>query len=498
MSPTSGSAPLSPQSAQTDPRQPAQSSPTAQLPLCVDLDGTLSRVDTLHELALQACHSWSGAWGVARSLLRGRAALKAHLAATVPFSGEDLPYHRELLSWLIEERAKGRSLALVTAANSRVAQAVSDHLGIFDEVIASDDSVNLKGKTKAERLVGRFGDRGFCYAGNDSPDVAVWSRAGAAIPVAASRSTREAAGRVAPIERSFGREGRTPLRAAWKAIRPGQWLKNVLVFVPIVSARAVTDLPGFVASLVTFLGFCALASSAYLINDTWDLASDRVHPTKRKRPIAAGELPVAWALPLALLLAPIGILATTAVGAGIPGVMYLIGTLTYSGILKTLPLVDVFTLGGLYTLRVIAGGEASKHEVSAWLMAFSGFVFVSLAAMKRVAELQARQVDGAITKRRPYQQVDARFLEILGMSSSVTASLVLALYVQSSITTTFTAPGPKPLWLLPPLVLFWQMRIWLSTFRGYMLEDPIAYAAKDWVTRLVAVGVIALFLVSGW
>ncbi len=466
-------------------------------PLCVDLDGTLSPVDTLHEQALHALGSWAHVLGMARSIWWGRAAVKQYLADAVPFSAERLPYHDGLLQWLLEERSAGRRLVLVTGANEALARAVARHLGIFDEVVASDARINLKGGIKAQRLVDRFGERGFAYVGNDASDMWVWKRAASAILVGAQPALARAAAQAVPVERAFPRERHQILRSLIKALRPHQWLKNVLVFVPIVTARAFGDTAGWRASVAVFLAFCALASSAYPINDLADLSSDRAHAVKRRRPIAAGEVSVLLALLLAASLSITGMGLAWLAGAPLVGLAYLVGTILYSTVLKTLAIVDVFALGGLYTVRVIAGGQASGHLVSEWLLAFSGFLFLSLGAMKRVAELRARGAAAGASRRRPYQPDDARFLEFLGMGASVTSALVLALYAQAHTAGATRSAGSMALWLVSPVMLFWQMRLWLSTFRGFMLEDPLAYAARDWVTRLAGVLVAALFVLSG-
>ncbi len=465
--------------------------------LCVDLDGTLSRVDTLHEQLLRSFTSWSAALGLLRHLTNGRAGIKDYLAHHVPFAPERLPYHEGLLQWLTQEKAGGRRLVLATGANQRIADAVAKHLGIFDEVLASDASTNLKGRTKAQRLAEKFGERNFAYVGNDGSDVWVWRRAASAIPVGATPGVTRAAARATTVERAFPPEGGGIGRALVRALRPRQWLKNGLVFVPIVTSRALGDTGGWIGAFLIFLSFCALASAGYIINDLSDLSADRAHALKRHRPFAAGDLSAATGIALAGLLIVLGAGLAVAAGAVIPAGVYLAGTLLYSAVLKTLSLVDVFTLGGLYTIRVVAGGVASGHRISEWLLAFSGFLFVSLACMKRVAELRAHSTaeDGA--KRRPYTDDDLRFLEMLGIGCSVASAVVLALYAKWQTGDITATERLSLLWSVSPVMLFWQMRLWLSTFRGYMLEDPLAYASKDWVTRLAGVLVGVLFLLSG-
>jgi len=279
-------------------------------------------------------------------------------------------------------------------------------------------------------------------------------------------------------------------------MRPRQWVKNLLVLTAPLAAGRLFEPAVIKGTALAFVAFCLVSAAVYLVNDVRDVEEDRQHPTKRFRPIAAGELSVALAVAVAFLLGAGGLYLGWAAGALLPAVAYLGGTLLYSAVLKTLSLVDVFALGALYTVRVVAGGEASGHPVSEWLLAFCGFLFVSLACMKRVAELRAHSTDAPDANRRAYANDDARFLEMLGIGSSVASSVVLALYAKLQAPETGSTGRVVLLWSVSPVMLFWQMRLWLSTFRGYMLEDPLAYAANDWVTRLAGLLVVVLFLLS--
>ena len=423
----------------------------------------------------------------------GRAALKARVAALAPPNPALLPYNQELLEYLRAERAAGRRIVLATAANEAVAERVAAHLGLFDEVIASTAARNLKGVAKAEVLVARFGRAGFAYAGDSRADLAVWAEAGAAVLVDTAPSV---AARVAvPVEHRIATRPALALTLL-RAMRPHQWVKNLLVFLPILTANALTDGPSWSGGLLAFVAFCAAASGVYLVNDLLDLAADRIHPIKRHRPFAAGDAPAVIGMALALLLLGLGVVLGLAAGILAILVIYAATSLAYSLALKRQPLVDVFTLAGLFTVRLIGGGEASGHTLSLWLLAFASFLFLSLALVKRVAEVMDNAGRGAgRIAGRDYDPGDLAMLQLFGVCAAFASSLVLALYVQNEAANSrFASPGL--LWGMVPLVLLWNCRMWLSTARGYMRHDPIEYAARDWVTWVIATAVVAVMLVA--
>lgn len=467
---------------------------TQALPLCVDLDGTLIRSDAFLE-GLFALRPGRGLLRVARAALAGRAAFKAAVAAETRLDPALLPYNEALLAWLAEERAKGRRIVLATAADAAVAGAVAAHLGLFDEVIASDGARNNKGAAKAERLVARFGRRGFAYAGDSRADLPVWAAAGAAVTVDAPAALRAEVARLAPIERDF--EDRRPPRpsAALAAMRPHQWSKNLLVFVPVLAAQAVADGASWLASALLFVGFSAMASGIYVFNDLSDLAADRAHPRKRARPFASGALSPLSGAALGGLLLALGAALAAAAGALWVVLLYAAISLAYSLRLKELPLVDVFVLAALYTVRLYGGGQATAHGVSLWLLGFSSFLFLGLAFLKRVGELTEAAATGREMSRRGYMAGDIQVLQMFGIAAAFSACVVLALFVQHEATHGRYA-WPGALWGTIPLILFWQCRIWVSTARGYMHDDPIVYAARDWVSWCVFACLAAVVLLA--
>ncbi|MDD5273799.1 MAG: UbiA family prenyltransferase, partial [Methylovulum sp.] len=360
------------------------------IPLVIDLDGTLTRTDMLHESAVRVlCDRPLEALAIPYWLWQGKAVLKKNLAERACFDAASLPYDRPFLDWLTTQRAQGRQLVLCTASDAAIATKIAGHLGLFDEVMASDGVLNLAGAHKAQALVQRFGRGGFDYAGNSQADLAVWQCARHAIVVNASDKLTRQAAACCHVEQVFAPPTVTP--ALWsRMLRVHQWLKNLLLFVPLVAAHQITQPQHWLTFILAFVAFSICASSVYIANDLFDLESDRQHPRKCKRPFASGLLPI-W---LGVLLAPL-LLALSICLAVYVGKLFLfwlgfyfVLTCAYSWLLKRLMLLDCLTLAMLYTLRVIAGASAADMPLSFWLLAFSVFLFLSLAFVKRYAELQ--------------------------------------------------------------------------------------------------------------
>jgi 4-hydroxybenzoate polyprenyltransferase/phosphoserine phosphatase len=469
----------------------------AHPPLVVDLDGTLVTVDLLHETLFRV--TAARPWVLLRALGRlraGKAAFKRAVADRADFDAAHLPYCEPFLEWLREQKRAGRELWLVTGSDMRLARAVADHLGLFDEVLASDGVVNLTGPRKAAVLAERCRERGFVYAGNSMVDVAVWEKARGAVVVNAARRVRAAAARATTVEMEF--PAGSVLRAWVRAVRPHQWVKNLLLFVPLVTAHRFFDLPLVLVAGLLFVAFCLCASSVYLLNDLLDLDSDRRHPTKRFRPLAAGDLSVpAGVLGAAALLggavAVAGALGPAAVGG--LGAYYLF-TLGYSWWLKRAIIVDVIALAGLYTLRVIVGGFVVGIPISQWLLAFTGFVFLSLAFTKRYTELRRATLRGVERAHgRGYLTGDLPIIGMCGIAAGFAAVLVMSLYLNSD-TVRELYRCPPLLWAWVPVILYWLCRIWLIANRGKLHDDPVVFAARDAVTYALAVFILVVLVTA--
>ncbi len=446
----------------------------AKVPLAVDLDGTLIRCDVFLEAMLRL--AFTKPWKLPLLLLwlaQGRAHAKMKLAAEFPPDPTTLPYDERLIEWLRDERAQGRTIALATASDRKAAQAVADHLDIFDAVFASDGKTNLKSRRKAEALAAAY-PQGFSYAGNERADVKVWAAAKSAVVANAHPRLALRASARFDVERNFPAIGGA-FRGLAKAIRPQQWAKNFLVFLPMLVGQGWGDVAAWQEAWLAFLALSFAASGLYLINDISDIPADRRHPRKRMRPFASGAASPAAGLPLAVLMIAAGIGFGVASGAIVPLIAYILTVTVYTFALKRVALLDVFILAGLYTLRIVIGGVASGYEASAWLLAFAGFFFLSLALVKRAAEVDALKTD---LTGRGYRAGDGPMLKRFGVGAAMVSALVLALYLESAENISRYAE-PAFLWALPGVVVFWLARVWLKVDRGEMHDDPVMFALKD-------------------
>lgn len=456
------------------------------MPLCVDLDGTLIRTDLLHEGLINFLRLRPGsAWRLPLWLAAGRGSLKRHIAAAVPVDAAALPYRQAVVDYLRAEHAAGRTIILATASPLPWARAVADHLGVFAHVEATD-AVNLKGAAKAAALVRTHGEGGYDYIGDHDADRPVWSQA--RLAHRAGRGAGLALGLPEHrLGRSFVDDGRSPLAAMLKAARPHQWLKNLLLVVPLIASHQVLAGGKLASVLLAFIAFSLIASATYLINDLLDLASDRAHPRKRRRPFASGDLGVAQGLWAIVILLALGAAVLPFLPIGFAGVLlvYTILTLLYSFRLKRAPLADILVLACLYSLRIVAGATAAHIAISSWLLAFSMFTFINLAAAKRCAELANVPPQGSERIRgRGYFLADLEILGGMGSASSFCAVLVMAIYTQQPYVAALYKT-PTLLWLICPLLLYWLNRILLLARRGHMDDDPIIFAVTDRISLAV-------------
>ena len=468
------------------------------VPLCVDLDGTLIHSDLLLEsFLLLIKHNPLYLFLVPLWLLKGKAHLKQQIASRVRLDGSALPYTKPLVAWLREEKARGRAIWLCTASDERLAQSVADHLGLFDGVMASNGQTNLSGRNKAAAMVARFGEKGFDYCGNERVDLGVWPHAAGAVVVNASAQLAQQAARLTEVVGQYPfRSG--GIKVVAKALRVHQWAKNALIFVPVAAAHRLSEIDKLGDSLLAFLAFSLCASSVYLLNDMLDLEADRQHHSKCHRPFAAGTL----SLLFGLVTAPLLLVVAVAISALLLPAKFLlvlaayyVVTLAYSFALKRMVMVDVLTLAGLYTVRIVAGAAATAIPLTFWLLMFSIFIFLSLAIVKRYAELLVMKQQGKLkAKGRGYQVEDLGLLQSLGAASGYLSVLVLGLYLDTPYIARMYS-HPKMIWLLMPIMLYWVSRIWMQTHRGNMHDDPLVYALKDrvsLVTGLMAAVVLAL------
>lgn len=482
-------------------RHPARSDP---LPFCVDLDGTLIHTDLTFESLLSVLkHAPWVLFLIPLWLLKGKSHLKDQLARRAQLDTTVLPYNPAVVELTRAARSAGRPTILVTGSHEHLAQRIAEDLSLFDRVLATQAGSNLIGANKARRLDEVLGQGRYEYVANARVDLAVWRSAAAAVTVNAPRWIVRQVAAMGKPHQDLPRTGNT-LHTWLRAIRIQQWVKNSLLFVPILTAHEVLNLEAVFTGLIAFVCFGTLASATYIVNDLFDLDADRHHHKKKKRPFAAGTLSVQWGLVsiVALMLTSLLLALALPLGFQLSLLAYLVTTLLYSLWLKRVASLDVLVLAGLYTLRIIAGGFATGIDLSFWLLAFSMFIFLSLALVKRVAELvevhKREAVAGASLGKlrgREYDTEDIAVLQSLGASSGYLAVLVLALYINSEeVFDLYRAP--ELLWLIAPLLLLWVTRLWVVTARGYMDEDPIFYAVKDPETWATGATVVLIMLAA--
>lgn len=473
-------------SVQGGPAGPEPGGLSPNVPLVVDLDGTLIKSDTLHESIIALARKTPSA------LLRlpfwlpaGRAAVKQRIEDRLGLDPALLPYDPRVIDAVEAARNAGCRTVLATAADQRIADRVSDHLGLFDEVLATRGAVNLGGARKAEALVDRYGAGGFDYIGNSAADLPVWAQARRALAANAPSAVVRRLARTHPAPVVLSRR-RAPWLPLLRAMRPYQWVKNLLLFVPLVASQTFAAAV-WARVLVAFCCFSAMASAVYLVNDLLDLEHDRRHPRKKNRPFASGEANILHGMLAAATLALGSILVAYSVSPAFLGLLllYVAVTTAYSARLKQTPLVDVMLLAGLYTLRVLAGAAACQIVPSFWLLGFSMLLFTSLAFAKRYAEVSDASRRGTRTlSGRGYQLIDEPVLATFGVSSGYAAVVVMALYINATAETGVYAT-PVLLWAVCPLLLYWISRMWLAAQRGFLTDDPIVFALRDRVSRVV-------------
>ena len=470
-------------------------------PLVVDLDGTLVRTDLLIESFLALLGRKPGSALQALLALRnGKAAFKSALAEDVALDMATLPFNQDVLAFVAAERRRGRAVYLASAADKRYVNEIAEHLGLFAGVFGSEHGTNLSGRQKADALCAAFGERGFDYVGDTTADEPVWRRSAGVFLADAREGHLSALQRWAPHAEAIGRRRSFIRDGAWldyvKAMRLHQWLKNLLILVPALAAHRFDA--ALFGSVLAFVSFSLCASSVYILNDLLDLGSDRAHARKRRRPFAAGRLPlVGGAMLVPVLLAISGGIALLlpAKFLLVIGGYYAL-TCAYSFSLKRKMLVDVVALACLYGTRLLAGSAATGIVLSPWLGALSIFLFFCLALVKRCAELADRKANGGgAVAGRGYTSDDLPALQAMSAASGFVAVLVFALYVDSPAVRVLYS-HPDRLWIISVLILYWVSRMLLLTHRGHMHDDPVVFAAKDRVSLMIAAGCAVVMAAS--
>jgi len=472
--------------------------------LVVDLDGTLTPSDSLVEGLLHVLRERPAALpALLPALLRGRAAFKRAVFDAAALPPEALPYRDDLLAFLRERREQGQRIVLATAADERIAQGVAGHLNLFDDVLATRPGLNLKGEAKLAAIRERIGPD-FVYAGDSRADLPVWRGARGAILVGPGRKYRQALNGQVPVVHEFGPASGPGLGAWVRALRLHQWLKNVLVFVPLLTGDTGLGLTPVLATVAAFLAFSLLASATYLVNDLLDLPSDRQHPRKKFRPMASGRIGIPQALGMAMVcLAAAFVLALQLPAKfGLVLLAYWVITTAYTVKIKRYVLLDVLTLAVLYTTRIVAGAAVLAIAMSPWLLAFSAALFLSLALVKRCSELVLMHQQGrSQTSGRDYNVTDLPVLQALGTAAAISAIVVFGLFISQPMTLQRYAQ-PDLLWVAALGLTYWLGRLWIKTARGEMHDDPLVYTLMDRGCRvtllvIIVVSVAARFHIPG-
>lgn len=467
-------------------------------PLIVDLDGTLIKSDLLLESIYAIIRRnpllvfFLPLW-----LLSGKVYFKNRLAQMVQIDSKTLPYNTDFLTYLNNEFSRGRKLVIATASVTKFAEEVASHLGIFTEVFSTDEKYNLSGKRKLALLLENYGEKGFDYAGNSKQDLFIYPHARKAILVNSSKKIYNAARKTSEVQQVFGSYRRN-LLFYFNAIRFYQWVKNILLFIPLITSHEFNNVSIVINLFLGFISFSLCASGGYLFNDFLDLLTDRSHPRKKNRPFASGNLSILTGSILMVLL------QCTGLGlAALQGwqffcllVFYCTISVAYTCHLKKYILIDVLVLAGLYTLRIVAGAVLTNVPLSFWLLAYSIFLFFSLALVKRCSELiTVVNTNRDHVKRRAYSIVDIDYLREMGISSGYIAILIFALYINSPDVAILYS-HQKLLWMICPFFFYWISRLWFKTARGEMTDDPIVFSIKDKASRYVAYTIIIIILLA--
>jgi 4-hydroxybenzoate polyprenyltransferase/phosphoserine phosphatase len=458
-----------------------------KLPLFVDLDGTVIKTDLMFESILQLFKKNPLAiFLIPLWLLKGRAYLKHQLAQRVEIAVDLLPLNTEFIAYLRTQAAEGRDIILISASNQLPVRQVSDHLSLFIDAIGSDADHNLKSENKLRRIQALISKSSFAYAGNSSADLSVWIAAEEVLMVNCTAALESQLGDKTKTVTLFDP---TPafLAKFWQAMRPHQWLKNGLIFLPLILSHQIDQAGLALQAVIGFISFSLCASSVYMLNDLLDLNNDRQHHSKYSRPFASGELSLGYGF----LGAPVLLFAAILVALLLPPeflsvlLIYWLLTCAYSLLLKKIFLADVLVLAVLYTLRIVAGSAAISVVTTNWLFAFSMSLFLGLAIIKRYTELSILQTLGKTTSEgRAYSTRHLKFLSVLGAGASLAAVLVFTFYINApDITRLYSTPAI--LWLICPLLLYLLGRIWLLAYRGKLNEDPVLFAITDRRSQLI-------------
>lgn len=467
------------------------------IPVVVDLDGTLTPIDTLHEaiirflflrhfIAFVRMFIW---------LLRGKAFFKSQMALTVSLDLSLLPWNEDVIEYIRAQKKIGRQIYLCTASNQLIANEVLRYFDVFDDAYGSDSKTNLSGVNKRDFLDRKFGKGHYEYVGNSTSDLPIWKNASLAV---VKSNNKRLLSKVKDLDIRM-RTLTTKVdftEITVKQLRLHHWSKNILVLVPLFAAHEYSDVDKILPTIAAFLCFGLVASGTYILNDVVDIDADRRHSEKKFRPIAAGTLPIISGLTASFILLVGALSISFSISANFAYVVlgYLFYTTLYSLRLKLIIILDIISLSLLFTLRIIAGTEAGSFAISPWLLIFSFFIFLSLAAMKRYIELKNSNVPTE-HNRRGYHVDDKLPLMFIGFASAYTSVAIFCLYLLSDVAQKHYS-GTFPVLLSVPVLVYWLNHMWMNAIKLQLHHDPIIAALKDKTSLVTAFVFVAIFIAS--
>lgn len=459
--------------------------------LFVDLDKSLIKSDYLFESFINYFSKNIFAPIIAIYLLisQGKVGLKKFLHEKSRISEENLPYNKSVITYIKNWKAKydGR-VYLISASDSRFVEKVANHLKVFHGSYGTN-KINLRSKNKLEKINSISKGVGFEYIGDSFDDLVIWKDAKKIISVNPSKSLLKKIESLNGVKEEII-ERDNFLKKILKPIRLHQWVKNTLLFIPFILAGAFS-FNSISTLLLGFIAFSLVASAFYILNDLFDIESDRIHPTKFKRPFAEGSVSIPSGIMIFICL----LLGAAVISKNLPYLfqiclsIYAFSTFTYSKYIKKIAVLDIFTLTFLYVFRVISGGVLVEVPVSNWLLTFSVFFFLFLAAVKRWIEIKS--FDKSNIQGRGYVSSDQNFVAQLSYFSGLISALIVCLYIDSQQAQNLYSSTPV-LWLIPIILLFWIIETLFKVERGKVEDDPVLYALKSKTSyfALVCFGVI--------
>jgi len=463
-------------------------------PLCVDLDGTLIRTDVMFEsIVILLRDNPLNFFFIIFWLIKGRYYLKEKLIEKTKLDPNKIPINEEIIEYLKVEQKNGRKILLVTAAMQEIANLYADYFGIFDEAVGSKDGINLVGKNKASYLVNRFGEGGFDYIGDSKKDLYIWKHSRNSYIVNQTKNIIDKVKKDSNVLKIWNLIPEKKITLFFKQIRAYQWVKNLLIFLPIILSHSL-NLQDYILSFLAFVSFSFLSSSIYLINDIYDLDSDRIHPEKKYRPFASGHLNLLFVLTTSIILFLLSFVIALFINLSFlfSLFIYLIFSLLYTYSFKKIPILDIVILSFLFTIRIYAGSFATNIAISEWLFSFSIFFFLSLSSLKRYIEL-IKMNDNYILSGRAYTKEDRNFIKNIGVSTGLISILVYVLYINSSKVYSLYS-NPEYLYFILLILIYWLLRLWFYSDKKILIYDPIIYILKDKVSYILLLLSIILFL----